>query len=274
MVVTGLAARPPRAAARATELRIARDLARRDLAARHAGTRLGLVWLLLTPLSLLAVYSLVFGRILGLRWSDPAGGIAAGYVTPFFAGLIVHLFVADVVHSSLGLFRAKSSYVKKSPFPLWVLWWANLLRAGAHLGVQLLLLLALVAVTGLWRWTALPWLLPALGIGLAFTAALSLLLAALGPFFADLGEAARVVLRLAFYAAPVTYPLTLAPPHLQWLLWLNPLTHFVEPLRQAAVFGRGPEPLPFAAFAVATLLLALAARFVFTRVQGVVADVV
>lgn len=255
-------------------LRIASDLAARDLRSRYAGSAMGIVWFLVTPLLMMGIYATVFGIVLKLSWRNPVTGASAGFFVPFVAGMAVYLLAADLVISSLSLFAAKRSYVKKSPFPIWVLWLANLMRAGAHALVNLLILLGAAVLSGVLTPSGLLWLVPAIAVIAAFSAATSLFLAVLGPFLSDLSEAARVAMRLLFYAAPVTYPLAIVPERLRWLSWSDPLTWLIEPLRNAVAFGIGPAPGGFLVLIAATAALGAVSYWLFRRLKGAIIDVV
>lgn len=266
-----------RGTGRKANLQLAWDLARRDLAAKYRRSAMGSVWLVLTPLGLLGIYYLVFGRIFGVSWQAPAlhgHEVAAGFILPFFVGLAVYLVLSDVVNSSTVLYASKRTYVVKSPFPLWVLWASNLLRALVHAAVNFSLVLALAALQQRLSLPGIAWLLVGFALCAAFIASLSLLLSALGPFIGDISEAMRLLLRILFYATPITYPLTLVPqPWRDWM-WLNPLTCMVEVLRNPVVFGL-PAPMgATAGFAAATVALAAVSLWVFRRVRRVVSDVV
>jgi len=267
-------ARRPQLRNLARHLRLAVDLAARDIRDRYAGTSVGLLWLLVTPSVYLAMYWLVFGQMLRVGWPPAAQEPPPGFLLPFFAGLVIYLFTVDLVISSADLFQRRRDYVRRAPFPLWVLWLANLLRTAAPAAAGLTLLLALALVQGRLGVAGLAWLALALGTSLFFLAALSLCLALLGAFLGDLQEALRLVARALFYAAPIAYPLSLVPGWAQPAMWLNPLTHMAEMVRRAVVFDRGPEPLPFLCFVVAIVLCTSLALFLYRRVAGAVADVV
>ena len=255
---------------------LAWDLARRDLSAKYRRSALGWVWLILTPLCLLGIYSLVFGHIFGINWNIPhlGGTMSVGFALPFFVGLSVYLALSDVVNTSTVLFASKRTYVVKSPFPLWVLWLANLLRAAVHAGVALLLVLALAMLQQRLTLVGLGWMAIGLFCCGVFVSGLSLLLAALGPFIGDVSEVFRLLLRVLFYATPITYPMTLVPqPYRDWM-WINPLASMVELLREPIVFGQMPPVHVLGLLFVSSLLLFALALWVFQRVKGVISDVV
>lgn len=255
---------------------LAWDLAQRDLKAKYRRSLIGLTWLVLTPLSLLGIYSLIFGRIFGITWQLPIvhGGASVGFVLPFFVGLAIYLVMSDIVNSSTVLFVSKRTFVVKSPFPIWVLWVSNLFRASVHALVLLVLLLGLAFFQQRVSVTGLAWFFLGVGLCAVFLCALSLLLAALGPFIGDISDAMRLLLRVLFYATPITYPLTMVPPAYRDWMWLNPLTCMVELLREPIVFGQMPPVHVLGIFFVSSLLLFGVALWVFQRVKGVISDVV
>lgn len=257
-------------------IRLAMDLARRDLSSKYRRSILGLLWLMLTPLCLLGIYSFVFGVVFGVKWKMPAieSTQGVGYALPFFIGLAVYLTLSDVVNSSTVLFASKRTYVVKSPFPLWVLWLANLIRSAAHACVLVVLVMILALFEHRLTFVGLGWALLSLVVVTLFITSLSLLLASLGPFIGDISEAVRLLLRVLFYATPITYPLAMVPIEFRGYLWFNPLTCMVEPLRNAIVFGQSPEMLPYILFLCSAIFLCCLAAWIFKRVKGVISDVV
>lgn len=253
---------------------LAIDIAIRDLEARYRRSLAGLLWLVLTPLAMLGLYWMVFGVVFNVTWRHPFTNEKVGFVLPFFVGLAFYLFFTDTVVSSANLFVSKRNYVIKSSFPIWILWLANLVRAGAHGLINLIILLLLALNEQRLAFSGLIWMMAGVTSGLLFICALSLLLSCLGPFIGDMSEASQLVLRVLFYTSPVTYPLEIVPEGYRFLLWLNPLTHVIEPLRRAIVFGRGPELSSMMLFNAISILLLASALWIFRRTKGVIADVV
>ncbi|MFV3382740.1 ABC transporter permease [Pseudomonas sp. NY15354] len=254
--------------------RLAWDLARRDLQAKYKRSLLGIFWMLLTPLCLLSVYTVVFGGIFKISWQQPGTGAPIGFVLPFFIGLSIYLLLSDVVNSSTVLYFSKRTYVSKSPFPLWVLWLANLMRAYTHGLVYAIMVLVLCVWFSVISLPNLVWASVLLALSLVIIAAMSLLLSTVGPFIGDISEAVRLLMRVLFYAAPISYPVSLAPESYRFLLWLNPLTVIVEPLREALVFGHTPSLTVLATLLGAAVVLVTVSVWMFNRIKGVVADVV
>ena len=126
-------------------------MARQDINSRYQGSMFGLLWSMATPLLLLSAYWLVLGRILQARWGDLPG---ASYPVVLFSGLVVHLFLAEVVGRAPALVIEHQTYVKKVVFPLEILSPMTVLTALFHFGTSLaILLVGQLLLTGQrWSW--------------------------------------------------------------------------------------------------------------------------
>ena len=112
------------------------QLLRRDTAARYRGTCLGGVWALVTPLLVLAVYTLVFGVI--YQTSRFNGGVG-DYALTLFCGFVPWWLFAEVVGGAPALILSRPSFVQKMSFPLEML-------PVVHLGVSLFNSLAALVI--------------------------------------------------------------------------------------------------------------------------------
>lgn len=73
----------------------------------------------------------------------------------------------------------------------------------------------------------------------------------------------RLLLWVLFYATPITYPLSLVPTDYRELMWLNPLTCMVEPLRDVIAFGQKQPVMDFGAFISVSIVLLTVSVWIF-----------
>jgi lipopolysaccharide transport system permease protein len=255
------------------QLRLAWDIALRDFRLTYSRSLFGRAWVVVSPLALIAIYWLVFGVALDVRWTLPSAG-ATGFLLPFLCALVHFVLLAEVMGSATNVFIVKRTFVQKSSLPLWILPFSAWLRAVLAGLVPLGLLLVLAAVTVAPAATGYLW-----AVGAAMLAALvalgaCLLLAAVGAYVGDLAPMMQLFVRVLFYAAPVTYPLAMVPDAVRGWLWLNPITALAEVTRAALVYDTAPPPHAVA-IAVAMAIAAIASgAFVHSRVRRYIPDVV
>jgi lipopolysaccharide transport system permease protein len=214
---------------------------RRNIEVRHRGSRLGPIWALLTPLSLLALYFVVFGLIYGQRFGVVPGETHLDFSLALFLGLTLFHAFSETLAWAPGVIVANPNFVKKVVFPLEALPVAHLGATFFHLAVSLTLVLAGAAfsTTGLSAsvlWLpvlVLPLLLLALGVAWA--------LAAIGVFVRDLGQVTPFASTALLFASAVMYPPAKIPAELGFLQH-NPLLQLVDLSRRVVLWH---EPLPW-----------------------------
>ena len=123
----------------------------------------------------------------------------------------------------------------------------------------------LLVVHGLRNLAALPALLPALALLFVLGWSLAILMGVVNVLFQDTQHLLEVLLQVLFYLTPIIYPPQLLKlRHLDRVVNLNPLTWFLDLIRQPILDGRLPSPGIYAAATVATLLAAGAASLVLS----------
>lgn len=249
-------------------------LTRRELAGRYRGSLLGHAWALVTPVAMLAVYTLVFGVILPSRWPGAAvdGGLGL-FALRLLAGLLLHGLVAEALGRAPLLVVSQPNYVTKVVFPLEVLGWVNVLSATFHLLMGLLVLLLANAVWGAGLHPAQLGLLLVLPPFVALVSGLVWLFAALGVYLRDLGQAVGPLLTIAMFLGPVFYPREAMPGAMREWLLLNPVTVPVEQARRMLFEHQWPQWDVLALYMLAAVLAYLAGLAAFSTLKRGFADV-
>jgi lipopolysaccharide transport system permease protein len=217
------------------------QLVRRDFQQRYIGSIVGWVWGVIHPLTLLAVYTFVFERALGVRL--PPEEVTDNYPLFLMAGMLPWMLFSDTLQRSATALPEYSNLIKKSVFPTEIIPLSIFLSG---LVSHLLALGLLVLATGSWigAWSAALWVLP---LYLFLLAMLSLgfswILAALNVYLRDTAQVLAVAMTAWFWLTPIFLSETrlaeLIPGVVDW----NPLTYFVRGYRLAILGGQLPSPL-------------------------------
>lgn len=248
------------------------QLARREVQSRYKGSMLGLAWVALQPVLLLAIYTFVFSVVFRMTWGASAEGGRVLFALTLFAGLTTFGVFAELVSAAPALVLANANYVKKVLFPLEVLPVVRLASALVFASFSLAILLLALVATGRAHatWALLPvaWLPMVLwALGLAWA------LAALGVFLRDLQAMVSLLVTMLFFLSPIFYPLEALPLELRGVFRLNPVAVFVEDTRRVLVFGLAPDwPWTLGATAAGFAVLSLGYAL-FMRSQRAFADV-
>jgi lipopolysaccharide transport system permease protein len=214
----------------------------RGVRERHRGSALGLVWAVVQPLVMLAVYTFVFAMVWRTRWGVEAGESTGRFALTVFAGLVVWEVFAGSVGAAAGLIVGNPNFVKKVVFPLEVL-------PLAHLGATVVF--ALISVVVLVIGTAVVgdgvsrtlWAFPAVLLtAVVLSAGVTLLVAALGVFLRDIRVIVQgLLLQVLFFMTPIFYPVDRVPDGFRAVIEASPMATIVESARRTLVFGTAPD---------------------------------
>ena len=213
-----------------------RNFAQRDLKSRFKGTVLGWAWSLMIPLATLTTYSLVFGIFFHSTAPDFGNGRTGFFAVWLLVALIPWSFFLITLLISMPTLLASGALLQKVYFPSYV----PILGATLAILVQTLIEFSILAIVLILfanvgpTWVLFPvWL----AIFIVFVTATALSLAIVNVHIRDLAQLVNVVLTLLFFLTPIIYQITLVPSvwngiHFRALVRLNPLTAFVDSVRQ------------------------------------------
>lgn len=240
----------------------------RELKIRYKQTAIGALWAVFQPLVAMAIFSVIFGRLVGVE-SGPVG-----YATFALTGLILWIFYANTVGQASNSLIDNERILSKVYFPRLMLPVAPVLAGLVDAAIGTVLLLA---VTAFETNPFTPRLLLAPTAFMLATAAsvgIGLVLSALNVHFRDVKYVVPFMLQVWMFASPVVYPAWTIPDSWRPVYALNPVSSAISILRWSVL---GTEPPPWSAVgvsvAVAATLLIVGVK-IFNRAEGTFADVV
>ena len=248
------------------------QFARREVLGRYRGSVLGVSWSVLTPMAMLAVYTLVFRHIFKAKWPGVDDGNLS-FALNLFAGLLVFNWTAEFLSRAPRLVTEQPNLVTKVVFPLQVLPWSALLSTFFHAMVSCAVWLAGCLLFGQGMhpsWLALPLVFLAL---MPTLLGLGWILSALGVYFRDLAEIVGLFMGMMLFLTPVFFPLSVLPDFLQTWVQFNPLATPIEALRQIGLMGVWPKFSSLLQLFVGGLGLAMFGAWLFEKSRKGFADV-
>jgi lipopolysaccharide transport system permease protein len=239
--------------------------AKRDLKVKYAQTWLGLGWTIFQPLTAFAIYTFFFGFI--LKWKTD--GI--DYPVYVLSGLLGWNFFAYIVSSGTYGIQESAHLIKKIYFPKTIIPLSKVLFASIELGINLMLLVALILVYQQdisWKIIFLPLIIVYNAI-CAMT--LVFLFSALTYKKRDILHFVPFILQFGIWFSPVFFSRDILPNQISYLMDLNPLANVVE-LWRYCLFGFGE--LNWVWLIVFFVLIALFGLgfFLFSRVEYTITD--
>ncbi|MDA8445931.1 ABC transporter permease [Paracidovorax valerianellae] len=244
-------------------------LTRREVAARHAGTAVGVLWPYLQPLLTVAAYYLVFDVVFSMRLGEGAPTHAVG--TFLIVGALPWMAFCDAVSRGMNSLIEAGSMLQKNPLPP-VLFTTRSVMASCVIFGPLLALVALVYAPLHGFRPAVGAILPLMALQLVLSVLIAYLLAILAAALRDTVQLVGFLLSVGIYLTPILFPLTLFPENWRWVLWLNPMTALVIGYQQVLLQGVLPPPIVWAVALTWVVVIAVALNVVVKRSRDQLVD--
>jgi ABC-type polysaccharide/polyol phosphate export permease len=240
----------------------------REFLIRYKQTLIGVLWAILQPLSLMALFTFIFGVVLNTAHKEYP------YVLFFYAGVLPWTFFSGATNFAVTSLSSNFNLVTKIYFPREII---PLSGVAINLIDYLIGFVVYVILLACYRlplsWNFI-WIVPLIFLLVVYTTSISLLLAALNVYYRDVKMVSSFILQFLFFATPVIYSIDSVDNHWKLLLFLNPLTFIVESMRRVTIEGRGLVPWQMALETVGVLFLYHLIYRVFTRIERAFADVI
>jgi len=248
------------------------SLTKRELAARYKGSVLGIVWAILTPVVMIAIFTIIFAGIFKAKFG--ANDSQWDYALYLFCGLLPWNAFQESLNLSSNAVVNRANLVKRVVFPLETLPVSQTLAAIANqMFGTVALLLGIVIIRHQLHPTML--YLPVILVPqLLVTLGGSWLLASLGVFIRDIVQGIGLVLTAWMYLTPIIYPESIVPDAYRPLINLNPFTPLVRSYRRIFLDGLSPDWRGLGYFSAFAIVVFLFGYWWFARTRKNFADVV
>jgi lipopolysaccharide transport system permease protein len=248
------------------------SLARRELVARYKGSVLGIVWAIVTPVVMIAIFTFIFAGIFNARFGSR--GTPWDYALYLFCGLLPWTMFQETLQHSSTTIVTHANLVKRVVFPLETL---PVAQALSSLGNQMFGTLALVVATVIIERELHPtvlWLPALLVPQLIFTLGSAWLVASLGVFLRDIAQGIALILMAWMYLTPIIYPESIVPARYRFFIELNPFTALVRSYRRIFLEGLAPDWSSLAYFSAVAVVLFVFGYWWFAKTRRNFADVI
>lgn len=197
-------------------------LAWREVKIRYKQTVMGAGWAILQPLFTMVIFTLLFGKLAKM----PSDGIP--YPLFSYSGLILWIYFSGALtHASTSLV-SNANMLTKVYFPRIFYPAAPAISGLLDYLIALIVLFVMMVVYGFIPPLSIV-ILPIIIAGtILFATGLGCILSSICVKYRDVQFALPFFIQLAMFASPVIYPISFVPDNLQWLLYLNPMTGFLD----------------------------------------------
>jgi homopolymeric O-antigen transport system permease protein len=243
-------------------------MTRVELAKRHAGSVLGMTWVVLQPALLLAVYVFVYMVVFKIRFP---GFSQFDYVLYVFCGLVPYLGFMEALTTGMFSIKQNIHLVKNVMLPIELIPIRSVIVGMASQFVSIGLVLVLVLGGASLSWHLL-WLPAVIALQILWLAGLTWILSSIVVALPDVAYFVNLLVFLLMFVSPIGFKPDMVPAGFRFMIYLNPIYYMTEMYRDSMLQGQWPSRsvlIIYVSMCVATF--ALGAAF-FDRFKGVLTD--
>lgn len=216
----------------------------RDIKVRYKQTVLGVAWAVLQPLTMMAIFSIIFGMLAKI----PSDGVP--YPVFVFSGMLAWNFFSSAVAAGGNSLVGSAGMLSKVYFPRICIPLASVGTAAVDFLISFVLLLILVGLSSSVSVSGALFFVPLLFLGLlCLSLAVVFWLSAVTVTYRDFRFVVPFALQIMMYVTAVIYPVSFIPEGWRWLMYLNPVNGWVSGIRSAVL------QTPFDGWAIVISLL-------------------
>lgn len=212
---------------------------KRDFQARYRNSLLGSLWTILSPLATIAIYILVFSKLMKARLVGVDDTLA--YSVYLCAGILTWGMFTEVISNAQNMFLQNANLLKKLHFPRLCLPVVVMFGSIINLAVVLTLFSIFLFYTDRWPGIYVIGIFPVILLQLIFAISLGLLFGILNVFFRDMIHFTGILLQFWFWFTPIIYPITILPDFLQRIVLMNPMTPIISSYQNVFVYNQWPD---------------------------------
>jgi len=241
----------------------------RDVAVRYKQTAIGIAWVVIQPLAMVAVFTFLLGKLGGVPTGDlpyPLFAFAAMVPWQVFSRaltegsmslannrtLITKVYFPRILMPAAAVFGGAIDFVITFVILILMMMWFGFVPGPEIVLTPLLLLLALLTSLGVALW-----------------------LSALNVLYRDVQFVLPFLAQIWLFLTPVLYPASVIPEKWRLLYAMNPMVTVTESFRWAALGGAtAPDPLMLAVSTGTVLIVLLSGMAYFRNVEREMADTI
>lgn len=206
-------------------------LAKNDFKKRYAGSYMGAVWAMLQPVVTVAMYYIVFDKIMGNGVNRGSGDIP--FVLFLTAGLVPWFYFSEALNNGTNAMLEYNYLVKKVVFKISILPIIKIIAATFIHVFFVCILLVVAAIYGYYPTIYTVQIVYYSACLFIFVLALCYTTCSVVVFFRDLSQIINIALQIGMWATPILWDINSLNSKWVFILKLNPLVYIVNGYRSA-----------------------------------------
>lgn len=239
---------------------ILKSLVIKDLFGRYKNTAIGFGWHFVMPLIMMSVYYIAFSEMRSTNIPNFWIYLSSG-VFPF------NFMMTNLIGNS-SVIVSNSSMIKKMYFPREIIVMSHVLSSFVVLLIGYFFVILITVITGHVLAPHVVLYLPLIMVLIFFfVLGYTLFFSSIVVYIRDVQHILSALSMVLFFMTPMYFVSSEATGLLKTVIWLNPLTYFVEFYHQIIYYGENPDIMLMIMCLVLTITMLLLGTVVFAKLK-------
>lgn len=208
-------------------------IVKKNFSSKYKDSVLGMVWTILSPLLMMALFTILFSTLFGKNIDN--------YPVYFLCGWCIYNFFSSSITISMNSLKGNKNILQKTPVPKYIFILGSIISEFLNFIIMLILLVVIMAIThSTFYVTIILFFIPIISLFIMVTG-LGLVLSIVCVYYTDIQHLWSVLSMFLMYASGIFYPMSIIPnPYKQYLL-LNPIYWVINQFRCFVYHGIIPQ---------------------------------
>lgn len=243
---------------------------KRDFQFKYQNSLLGILWVVLQPLSMILVYTLIFSQVMHGKFPGSTNPLT--YSIYLCSGILAWGFFSEICTRATNTYIDNANLLKKINFPRICLPIIVMLNAGLNFFIIFSLFTIFLLLSGNFPGISFLAVFPLLAILILLAIGIGISLGVLNVFFRDVGQFFNIFLQFWFWLTPIVYLKSILPDWVQAWIAYNPMEPVINGFQQAIAAHAWPNWLTLCYPLGIALLVCIVAAALFRRHVGDMMD--
>ena len=240
------------------DLFLLEEIVKKNFSSKYKESVLGVMWTILSPLLMMALFTIVFSTLFSRNIDN--------YAVYFLCGWCLFTFFSSSISVSMDALRGNKSILQRTPAPKYIFVLGGVLSEFLNFLITLILLLIIMFITHA------PFHFPILFCSIIPVILLFVMIVGLGlmlsiacVYYTDIKHLWSVISMMFMYASAIFYPIDIIPEPFRGYMMLNPLYWVIDQFRCFIYRGIVPNGINLINFLLLSLIILICGIIVFKK---------
>ena len=236
------------------------EIVKKNFSSKYKDSALGVFWTILSPLLMMALFTIIFSTIFG--------GNIDNYAVYFLTGWCLFQFFNSSISSSMNALKGNKSILQRTPAPKYIFVLGGILSEFLNYLIMLILLVIIMFITHATFHFPIMFfsIIPIISLFIMIVG-LGLMLSIACVYYTDIRHLWSVIALMLMYASAIFYPIDIIPEPFKGYMLLNPLYWVIDHFRCFIYQGIIPNGISLLNSLLLSLIILICGIIIFKKYE-------